>query len=73
MFKFFLILLLVFLLIRFTFRFLLPVLKITRMTQRSMQELKKKMEQQTDSRPAAGRTPPAGKADGEYIDYEEVK
>lgn len=71
LFKIFLFLLLLFLIIRFAMRFLFPVLKLTRMTHQKMNEMKQKMDhmESASSRPAAKRK----NLEGDYIDYEEVK
>ncbi len=49
-------------------RFLLPIMKMTRMTHQHMNDMRKKMDemQQPKARPAK-------RVDGDYIDYEEVK
>lgn len=54
----------------FFLRFVLPILKLTRMTHQKMNELKKQMNQgQNKTDPER----PYRKGEGEYIDYEEVK
>ena len=56
--------------IRFVNRYLLPILKITKMTHHQMSEMRKKMdnmEQQQQQQKQSRRV------DGDYIDYEEVK
>lgn len=55
--------------VRFVNRYLMPILKLTKMTHHQMGEMRRKMEnmeqqqQQKQSR----------RVDGDYIDYEEVK
>ncbi len=69
MFRFVLFLLILFLVIRFMMRFLLPVFKITRMTHQKMNEIKKQMDHMQHN---AGKR--SGKhIDGDFIEYEEVK
>ncbi len=71
LFRIFLFLLLLFLIIRFVMRFLFPVLKLTRMTHQKMNEMKQQMDNMGNtSRPAAAKPK---KLEGDYIDYEEVK
>lgn len=71
-FRFVLFLLIVFLIIRFMMRFLLPVFKITRMTHQKMNDIKKQMDYMQQSN--AGGNKRAGKhIEGDFIDYEEVK
>lgn len=56
---------------RFVFRFLLPIFRITMVTKNKMKEMQQKMEDmhnQNKKRERDSRT-----IDGEYIDYEEVK
>ncbi|HET8572718.1 MAG TPA: hypothetical protein VFL76_02495 [Edaphocola sp.] len=58
---------------RFFIRFVLPLVKLLRMTHSSLNEVKQRMRQQS-SRPQepAEKVPPR-QVEGEYIDYEEVK
>lgn len=52
-------------------RFLLPIMKVTRMTHQHMNDMRKKMEemqQGNSTRPQQHK-----RVDGDYIDYEEVK
>ena len=50
-------------------RFLLPIMKMTRMTHQHMNDMRKKMDEMQQ-----GSTPHTAKrVDGDYIDYEEVK
>lgn len=59
---------------RFFIRFVLPLVKLVRMTHSSLNEVKQRMRQQQNSQPqrSAEKIPPR-QAEGEYIDYEEVK
>lgn len=69
MLRFVLFLLIIFLLIRFMMRFLLPVFKITRMTHQKMNEMKKQMDQmQHNTGKRSGKH-----IDGDFIEYEEIK
>ena len=43
------------------------------MTQKSMQEMKKKMDQQANPGTTPTPKPSDKRVDGEYIDYEEIK
>lgn len=63
-----------YLLYRFFIRFVLPLVKLVRMTHKGLNEVKQKMQQQNSPsrRSAADKVPPR-QVDGEYIDYEEVK
>ncbi len=56
---------------RFIFRFVLPVFQITRMTQDKLRQMQEEMErtQQQQSRPNSQ----SRVKEGDYIDYEEVK
>jgi hypothetical protein len=56
--------------IRFVMRFIVPLARLTQMTHRTMNEVKRKMNQQAKG-PEARSTPKP--VDGEYIDYEEIK
>ncbi len=68
-FRFVLFLLILFLVIRFVMRFVLPVMKITRMTHSHMNDMRRKMEEMEQKQNA----PRQKRVDGDYIDYEEVK
>jgi hypothetical protein len=67
--RFVLFLLILFLLLRFVMRFVLPVMKITRMTHSHMNDMRRKMEEMEQKQ----RAPQPKRVDGDYIDYEEVK
>lgn len=68
-FKFILFLVILYMLVRFVMRFLLPVLKITRMTHQQMNDMRRRMDEMQ-----GGKSPRQQKrVDGDYIDYEEVK
>lgn len=56
---------------RFIFRFVLPVFQITRMTQDKLRQMQEEMErnQRQQSRPNAQTQV----KEGDYIDYEEIK
>lgn len=60
--------------LRFIFRFLLPVVSMTRAAQDKLHQMQQQME---DMQQKQQQTPPASKKankiDGDYIDYEEVK
>ena len=71
MFKMFVLLLVIFFLVRFILKFLLPVIRVVRTTQMHMADMKKKMDHMQESKAAPQR--PAKSVDGEYIEYEEVK
>lgn len=61
-------------LLRFIFRFVLPIIRVTRKTQAAMSEMRRKMqemEQQQHQQQQSSRV--QQKAEGEYIDYEEIK
>lgn len=49
-------------------RFILPIMKMTRMTHSHMNDMRKKMEEMQHQAKA-----PPKRVDGDYIDYEEVK
>lgn len=69
MLRFVLFLLIIFLVIRFMMRFLLPVFKITRMTHQKMNEMKKQMDQmQHNTGKRSGKH-----IEGDFIEYEEIK
>ena len=61
---------LIFLGIRWIFRFIMPLLKLTRMTHQKMNDMKNHMDQ-GQNKPNPDK--PNRKKEGEYIDYEEVK
>ncbi|OJU73585.1 MAG: hypothetical protein BGO09_05600 [Bacteroidetes bacterium 47-18] len=67
--------LVLFFIARFVLRFVLPVIRVTRQAQSSINDLRSRMEaMQQQQRPSAqpdNKQRPA--VDGEYIDYEEVK
>lgn len=68
--RFVLFLVILFLVIRFAMRFVLPIMKMTRMTHAHMNDMRKKMDEMQQQK----QTPPRPKrVDGDYIDYEEVK
>jgi uncharacterized membrane protein (DUF106 family) len=58
--------------VRFIFRFVLPVFRITSTVQDRMRQMQQQMNdmQQNNTPPAQ---PKPKKVDGDYIDYEEVK
>jgi signal transduction histidine kinase len=73
-FRFVLFLLVFILLIRFVMRFILPVMKMTRMTHQHMNDMKKKMDEMKQGSYSGNPSPGQKKqVDGDYIDYEEVK
>lgn len=55
--------------IRFINRYLMPILKITKMTHHQMSEMRKKMENMEQQQ----QQKQSGRVDGDYIDYEEIK
>ncbi|MBS1778012.1 MAG: hypothetical protein JST70_01720 [Bacteroidetes bacterium] len=63
------------LLFRFIFRFLLPVVTITRAAQSKMAQMQKQMEdmQRAQQTPQPASQQRTNKIDGDYIDFEEVK
>lgn len=69
--RFVLFLVILFFLARFVLRFLLPIMKMTRMTHQHMNDMRKKMDemQQGDN----NRQNQNKRVEGDYIDYEEVK
>jgi len=67
-FRFVLFLIVLYLVIRFVMRFLLPVMKLTSMTHSHMKDMRNKMNEMQQRQ----HTPPK-RVDGDYIDYEEVK
>lgn len=72
-FKIFIFLIAIFFLLRFVLRFIMPLVKITRLAQNQMQQMKGKMDamQQEHNQPTPNRA--SKKIDGDYIEYEEVK
>lgn len=73
--KFFITVLVLFFIARFVLKFILPVIRVTRQAQSSINDLRSRMEamqQQQHSPPQQDQKQPP-KLDGEYIDYEEVK
>ncbi|WP_118950844.1 hypothetical protein [Taibaiella helva] len=68
-FRIVLFLVVVFLLLRFLMRFVLPIMKMTRMTHQHMNDMRKKMEEMQQGQGSR----PSKRVDGDYIDYEEVK
>lgn len=64
-----------YLLIRFVFRFVLPVFRVARQANRAMAEMKSKMQeaQQQAQRPEPSQRQSVSSNEGEYIDYEEIK
>ena len=57
---------------RFIFRFVLPVFQVTRMAQSKMKEMQEQMERMQQQEQAKNQ--PRKKAvEGDYIDYEEVQ
>lgn len=69
--RFVLCLVILFFLARFVLRFLLPIMKMTRMTHQHMNNMRKKMDemqQGENSRQSQNK-----RVEGDYIDYEEVK
>lgn len=63
--------------VRFIFRFLFPVVQMTRMTASKMQQMQQQMQdmqqrQQQPTPPPVAKSKPQS-VDGEYIEYEEVK
>lgn len=75
------ILVILFFVIRFFLRFLIPIIKVTRQAKQGIEDLKSQMEsmqqQQYGADPfstkAQSQPKPQATIDGEYIDYEEVK
>lgn len=61
--------------LRFISRFLLPVLGMTQMAQKQMQDLQRQMEemQKRQQQAQANASKPKQELDGDYIDYEDVK
>ncbi len=57
---------------RFIFRFVLPVFQITSMTQEKLRRMQEEMERTQQQQQARQNTQSRVK-DGDYIDYEEVK
>ncbi len=62
--------------VRFVFRFLFPVMSVTRAAQDKLNQMQKQMEdmqraQNAQATASAQKKP--NKIDGDYIDYEEVK
>lgn len=70
MFRIFLFMLVLYFVIRFVMRFIVPLARLTQMTHHTMNEVKQKMNQQHPPKQAKSAPKPV---DGEYIDYEEVK
>lgn len=70
--KFLFLVLIFYFLFRFITRFLLPVMKVSRMASTRMREMQQQMEemQQKANNPV---TPKPRTVDGDYIDYEEIK
>jgi len=75
---------LLFFVFRFLYRFLVPIIRVTRATQKSMSDLRNQMQnmqnaqgfaqnqqQQAQAQPQAKKATP--QIDGEYIEFEEVK
>ncbi len=71
--RFFLFLLIFFVVIRFVLRFLLPVFKITRMTHQKMNEMKKQMDHMQGNPGSGAKTRQKKQVEGDYIEFEEVK
>lgn len=69
--RFVLFLVILFLVIRFVMRFLLPIMKVTRMTHQHMNDMRKKMEEMQQGNSTGPQQ--HKRVDGDYIDYEEVK
>jgi uncharacterized protein YoxC len=77
MWKFIITTIIIYFLARFIFRFVIPIVRVTRQAQSNINDLRSKMEhmqeqQQSTQRQSTRSTPPKT-IDGEYIDYEEVK
>ncbi|MFA6057629.1 MAG: hypothetical protein WC756_05495 [Taibaiella sp.] len=68
-FRFVLFLFILFLVIRFVMRFVLPIMKMTRMTHQHMNDMRKKVDEMQQQQ----TTQKHKRVDGDYIDYEEVK
>lgn len=68
-FRFVLFLFILFLVIRFAMRFVLPIMKMTRMTHQHMNDMRKKVDEMQQQQ----TTTKHKRVDGDYIDYEEVK
>lgn len=68
-FRFVLFLLVLFLAIRFIMRFLLPIMKITRMTHQQMNDMKRKMDDIHHNQHQSKQK----QVEGDYIEYEEIK
>lgn len=64
-------LIVVFLIIRFVIKYIVPIFQMTRMAKEKLGQMQQNMEdmQRRQSRPESSQ----GSIDGEYIDYEEVK
>lgn len=60
-------------LLRFLFRFVLPIVRVTRHTQAKMNEIRKKMEEMEAQQTKVNTSKHNKTTEGEYIDYEEVK
>lgn len=64
------------LILRFVFRFLLPIMQVTSMAQSKMREMQKQMEEmqkQSQNNNAKAQPSRPRNIEGDYIDYEEVK
>lgn len=61
--------------VRFVFRFLFPVMTMTKVAQERMMQMQQQMEEMQRRQQAASQSQAAPKKniDGDYIDYEEVK
>lgn len=68
--RFVLFLVIVYFALRFFMRFLLPVVKMTRMTHQHMNDMRKKMEEMQQGNNYKQQQK---RVDGDYIDYEEIK
>ncbi|RYZ22284.1 MAG: hypothetical protein EOO16_09635 [Chitinophagaceae bacterium] len=67
-----------YLLFRFVFGFLIPIIRTTRQVKRSFREMNQRMQDAyggTNAAPGATSVPPATKAPSkdDYIDFEEIK
>lgn len=63
------------LIVRFVFRFLFPVMTMTKVAQEKMMQMQQQMEDMQRRQNAASQPKASAKKniDGDYIDYEEVK
>jgi type II secretory pathway component PulM len=72
MFKYFLLIVGLILILRFVFRFLLPVFQITRSAQQKMKQMQEQMNEMQQAQTHPPKARPTTRP-GDYIEYEEVK